>query len=99
MGWFRELVRRLQIVTGKQLNGKRDRFLAAASLLEAVSPLAVLGRGYAVVRSGRKDKRPGELIRSTAQAAVGRQLEIILQKGKIGAQVDEIIEDGRDERI
>ena len=71
----------------------------AATLLDAVSPLAVLGRGYAVVRSGSHEKPPGELIRSAVQVDIGKQLEIILGRGKIATEVNEIIEDGRDERI
>ena len=97
--WTQELIRRLQINIRKQLDKKRDRFLAAATLLDAVSPLGVLGRGYAVVRSGPQEKPPGELIRSAKQVEIGKQLEIILQKGKISTEVNEIIEDGRDERI
>ena len=97
--WTRELVRRLHVVMQKHLDKKRDRFFAAASLLDAVSPLAILGRGYAVVRSGTQEMPPGELIRSTEQVNIGKQLEIILQKGKIGTKVNEIIDDGRDERI
>lgn len=97
--WTMELIRRLHLVMQKQLDKKKADLKAAASLLEAVSPLAVLGRGYAVVRSGKNEKQPGELIQSVDQVEVGKRLEIILQKGKIGSQVTEIIEDGRDERI
>ena len=97
--WAKELIRRLHIVMHKQLDRKRDRHSAATSLLAAVSPLAILGRGYAVVRSGKNEKPPGELIHSAAQVKIGKQLEIVLQKGKLGSQVNEIIDDGRDERI
>jgi exodeoxyribonuclease VII large subunit len=97
--WTRELTRRLYVVMQNQLDKKRARLFTAASLLDAVSPLAVLGRGYAVVRSGVHEKPPGELIRSTAQVDIGKQLEIILQKGKLTTEVKEIIDDGRDERI
>lgn len=97
--WTRELARRLHVVMQKQLDKKRDSLLSVATLLDAVSPLAVLGRGYAVVRSGPHEKPPGELIRSASQVDIGKQLEIILQRGKIGTKVNEIIEDGRDERI
>ncbi|UCE94252.1 MAG: exodeoxyribonuclease VII large subunit [Flavobacteriaceae bacterium] len=97
--WTRELARRLLVVIQKQLDKKKVRLLGAVTLLDAVSPLAVLGRGYAVVRSGPHEKPPGELIRSATQVDIGKQLEIILQRGKIATKVNEIIEDGRDERI
>ena len=64
-----------------------------------MSPLGILGRGYAVVRSGPHEKPPAELIRSTKQVTVGKNLEVILQEGKLGCEVTEIKEDGRDERI
>lgn len=97
--WTREITRRLRAMILQYLKGQRDRFSAAATLLDAMSPLAVLGRGYAVVRSGPQEKPPGELIRSSKQVTMGKSLEIILQQGKIGCEVTEIKEDGRDERI
>ncbi len=97
--WTRELTRRLRSMMQQHLQQKKNRLSAATSLLEAISPLGVLGRGYAVVRSGPKEKAPGELIRTTRQVTVGKELEVILQEGKLGCKVTEIEEDGRDERI
>ncbi|NOQ66192.1 MAG: exodeoxyribonuclease VII large subunit [Desulfobacterales bacterium] len=97
--WTRELTRRLQSVMLQQLDKKESRLTAATTLLEAISPLGVLGRGYAVVRSGHKEKPPGELIRSTRQVTVGKDLEVILQEGKLGCKVTEIKKDGRDGEI
>ena len=97
--WTREISRRLQSMMLQDLQKKRDRLTAATTLLDAMSPLGVLGRGYAVVRSGPQEKPPGQLIRTCKQVAVGKNLEVILQEGKIGCEVTEIKEDGRDERI
>ena len=97
--WTRELTRRLQSVMLQHLDKKVNRLTAATTLLEAISPLGVLGRGYAVVRSGHKEKPPGELIRSTRQVTVGKDLEVILQEGKLGCKVTEIKKDGRDGEI
>ena len=97
--WTRELSRRLRSMILQQLKKKRDRLSAAATLLHAMGPMEVLGRGYAVVRSGPHAKPPGELIRSVRQVKVGQKLEVILQEGKLGCKVAEIKEDGRDERI
>ena len=83
----------------QHLAKKKNRLLAVTALLEAVSPLGVLGRGYAVVRSGPHEKPPGELIRSIRQVTIGKDLEIILQEGKIGCEVTDLKGDGRDERI
>ncbi|MDX2434156.1 MAG: exodeoxyribonuclease VII large subunit [Desulfobacterales bacterium] len=97
--WTRELTRRLQSVMLQHLDKKVNRLTAATTLLEAISPLGVLGRGYAVVRSGHKEKPPGELIRSTRQVTVDKDLEVILQEGKLGCKVTEIKKDGRDGEI
>lgn len=97
--WTRELTWRLQSVMLQHLDKKVNRLTAATTLLEAISPLGVLGRGYAVVRSGHKEKPPGELIRSTRQVTVGKDLEVILQEGKLGCKVTEIKKDGRDGEI
>lgn len=94
-----ELTRRLQSLMQQHLDQKRNRLTVATTLLEAISPLGVLARGYAVVRSGNKEKQPGELIRSIRQVTIGKDLEVILQEGKLGCEVTEIKKDGRDERI
>ncbi len=82
-----------------QLRKKRNRLSAVTALLDAISPLGVLGRGYAIVRSGPHEKPAGQLIRTTKQVKIGKNLEVILQKGKLGCEVTDIKEDGRDERI
>jgi exodeoxyribonuclease VII large subunit len=97
--WARELTRRLRSLILQHLGKKSDRLTSATTLLDAMSPLAVLGRGYAVVRSGPQEIPPGEIIRTSKQVSVGKKLEVILQEGKIGCEVTEIKKDGRDERI
>jgi exodeoxyribonuclease VII large subunit len=97
--WTREITRRLHSMMLLQLKKKKDRFAAANTFLNAVSPLGILGRGYAIVRSGPSEKPAGELIRSIKQVNVGKSLEVVLQQGKLGCEVTEIKEDGRDERI
>jgi exodeoxyribonuclease VII large subunit len=97
--WARELTRRLQHAMLQQMNKKKNLLTTATTLLDAISPLGVLGRGYAVVRSGPEEKPPGELIRSHRQVTVGKNLELILQEGKLGCEVTEIKKYGRDERI
>lgn len=92
--WTRELARRMQAAMLLHLKKKRDRLNRATSLLEAMSPLAVLGRGYAVVISGPLEKPPGELIHTTKQVTVGKNLEVILQEGRLGCRVNEIIPAG-----
>jgi exodeoxyribonuclease VII large subunit len=52
--------------------------------LQALSPLATLARGYAVVRVG------GEALRDAGTVSPGARLEIELASGGLGATVDEV---------
>lgn len=97
--WTGELYRRMQSLLMHHLEKKRNRLNSATTLLHAMNPLGVLRRGYAVVRTGYNEKTPGILVRSAKQVKMGNELEVILQKGKLGCKVMEIIDDGRDERI
>lgn len=91
--WTEEVTRRFRAAMNQCLENKRGRLDGAASLLDAMGPLAVLRRGYAVVRSGPHEKPPGELILTSRQVAIGKNLEVILQEGKIGCEVTEINDD------
>lgn len=59
----------------------RVRLDKACLRLDALSPLAVLGRGYAIVR--RRDDRA--VVRSVAQAPPGTELSITVGDGDFGA--------------
>jgi exodeoxyribonuclease VII large subunit len=52
--------------------------------LEALSPLAILNRGYAVV-----SQPDGSLVRSTAQVQTGDELNVRISDGEFSAQVTE----------
>lgn len=70
---------------------RRARLRPVLAQLDALSPLAVLSRGYAVVR-----KTPeGELVRDVAQLAQGDRLAMRFGRGSAGAVV-ETIEEPRD---
>ena len=64
------------------LNRERQRFGALASKLDALSPLKVLGRGYAIPR--RED---GSVVRSTGDVAPGDALKLRVADGEINCQV------------
>lgn len=57
----------------------------AAAQLDALSPLAVLGRGYAIARSG-----DGSVVKTVADAQVGKPLNVQVNDGVINCTVDEI---------
>ena len=82
----RKLVRPADL--GRQLedllaNGREQRLALASRTLDAVSPLATLGRGFAVV--SRVDD--GSLLRDAAQAPEGTEIEARLSKGQLRARV------------
>ncbi|NLY54771.1 MAG: exodeoxyribonuclease VII large subunit [Firmicutes bacterium] len=66
----------------KQLTHASHQLQANASKLQALSPLAVLARGYSIVLN-----RQEEVIRAADAVQVGDQLEIVLAKGRIHSQV------------
>lgn len=78
-----ELERRLKSAVIATLDRKRMQLEKTAALLDAVSPLAVLGRGYAIARTlpGRK------VVKNSAQVKPGDDLELLLHKGKVDCKV------------
>lgn len=60
------------------------RFAAAASKLDVLSPLKVLGRGYAMART-----ESGEILRSTEQVQTGDRIQLRLAQGSLDCRVEE----------
>ncbi|PRQ04312.1 Exodeoxyribonuclease 7 large subunit [Enhygromyxa salina] len=84
-----ELERRL-VRAGKGLTASlRPQLARAAGKLDALSPLAVLGRGYALVRTD-----DGGLVRDAAQVEVGEALRLQLQRGQLAVVVTDTEEPG-----
>ena len=63
----------------------RGRLAVAVSSLEALSPLAVLGRGYALARNER-----GKLLRAARDARAGEQINVRLAEGALRCRVEEV---------
>lgn len=68
------------------LDGRRRRFGELAARLDALSPLSVLGRGYALAR--RSDD--GRIVRAASEVEVGDELDLRLADGAIRAAVTSI---------
>ena len=64
------------------LNRERQRFGQLASKLDALSPLKVLGRGYAIPRKG-----DGGVVRSVSDVIPGDGLKLRVADGEISCQV------------
>ena len=76
---------RLGDLSARLVSDRRRQYAALAAALDAMSPLKVLGRGYAVVR--RED---GTVLRRSADAAPGDRLEVKLGEGSLGCVVDTV---------
>ncbi len=72
------------LVTGRRHEAER-RTGALAARLDALSPLAVLGRGYAVCWN---EARTG-IIRSAAAVEPGTRVRVTLAEGELGCRVEE----------
>ena len=68
----------------KQLGERRQRFAALCASLNAMSPLAVLSRGYAVART-----ESGAVIRSADEVAAGERIGVTLGRGSLVCTVNE----------
>ena len=82
------LNRRMMVVTlrlRERLEDARKRLGLAAASLDALSPLAVLQRGYAIAQ--RED---GSLLRDANSVSVGDSVSVRLAKGRLTATVEEI---------
>jgi len=66
----------------------KHRLELAAQSLEANSPMAILSRGYAVV----KNKKTGKTMTGVSGVARGDSIEVIFARGSIDAEIEEIHE-------
>ena len=67
----------------RQLAGRQRKYAALCASLDALSPLKVLGRGYAVARGA-----DGRVLRSAADAAIGEKIDLTLEKGRLTCAVE-----------
>ncbi|PWV79770.1 exodeoxyribonuclease VII large subunit [Halomonas sp. A11-A] len=73
---------RLHAAMPRQLAGHCQQLVAVARELQAVSPLAVLGRGYAILEDER-----GLVVRRAADATPGQALTARLSEGRLVLEV------------
>jgi len=85
------LTGRMSRATHRAIDRHRSRLDVALAGLTAVSPMATLARGFAIVRDAG-----GNVIRATAQAAPGEAISIQVSDGTFGARVSELYTDDAD---
>jgi exodeoxyribonuclease VII large subunit len=72
-------------ISHRYLSEKKERFARLASTLDAISPLKVLGRGYAIATLS-----DGAVVKSADEVSVGDFLNLHLGKGSIKCSVTDI---------
>ena len=88
-GYLDQQRKNLQVLNDKLCYGenqmiqrKRQRYIAAVSKLDAMSPLKVLTRGYSMAQ-----KEDGEVVRSIHQVEQGERITVSMEDGKLSAIV------------
>lgn len=76
------LSNRLVAAQTQNITRKNQQYIAAVSKLDAMSPLKVLARGYAMTQNS-----DGDVIRSVKQVEVGERLTVRLSDGNLSATV------------
>ncbi len=74
---------RLVLAGNRHIVDRRGRLTMAERQLHALSPYAVLGRGYALVRGAT-----GSVVTEAGQVEAGETLSVQLQKGRIQVRVE-----------
>nr|WP_326125388.1 exodeoxyribonuclease VII large subunit [uncultured Oscillibacter sp.] len=82
--------RRLGDLSGALVSRKRERFSALAAALDAMSPLKVLGRGYAMARG-----ESGAVLKSYRDVSAGDRVSVTLGEGGFSCTVEEPYEKER----
>ena len=72
----------------RQVAQRRQRFAALCAALDAMSPLRVLARGYAVVRTA-----DGTVLRRAGEVSAGDTVGVTLSEGRLVCTINETIEE------
>jgi exodeoxyribonuclease VII large subunit len=79
---FENLAKRNEFAAMGITQNKSDRLNILMAKLHALSPLAILGRGFSIT-----ENEAGEIIRNSNQVRKGEKLKIRLANGKLNAEV------------
>ncbi len=91
-GETERLGQRLEAAMQQRLREARERLVHLAQMLDSLSPLATLARGYAIVTDNQ-----GRVVSDAAGVSVGDQLQARLASGRLGLTVDAVdISSGED---
>ena len=74
---------KLYAAAQRKISASREKYTGLAASLDAMSPLKVLGRGYAIARDGS-----GAIIKSASDISAGERMTVRLQKDEIRCIVE-----------
>ena len=86
-----EAARRIAVGAARRVDRRRLELQSAATALNALSPLATLERGYAIVRSDE-----GKTVRSVRALEPGSAVDLVLRDGVARATVDRVAPNAAD---
>ena len=84
------LKNRLLSAQSQSVERRRRRFVEQTAKLDAMSPLKVLTRGYAMAQ-----KKDGTVLRSTSQVEIADEIAITVSDGRVTAMVTDVKENGK----
>ena len=97
VGYIQQRQKSLQLLENRMIAAENQcisrnnqRYIALTAKLDAMSPLKVLTRGYAMAQKG-----DGEVVRSVAQVRKGDRIDISFSDGKLSSTVMDIKENGK----
>ena len=80
------VLRRFEEAVQRGTTARRERLARAAGVLDALSPMKVLSRGYAMATDDR-----GMLLKSVSRLKRDEQIELRLTDGRVKCRVDEVL--------
>ena len=83
------LISRMTAAQNNQISRKHQRYIALTAKLDAMSPLKVLTRGYAMAQTEN-----GQVLKSVKQVQPGERITVSLGDGSLGATVMDVKENG-----
>ena len=96
-GYIQQRQKSLELLTNRlvsaqtnQLNRKHQQYIALTAKLDAMSPLKVLTRGYAMAQT-----QGGDVLKSVSQVERGERITVSLSDGNLSATVMDIKENGK----
>lgn len=85
------LVKRVEECLHTRLAFRREKMRSLASLLDSLSPLAILARGYSIVQT----IPDGKIITRTSDVAIHEEIGVTLAEGRLRCEVRHVLPDSR----